>query len=37
LSREINDAFDDGSEGIPLDEAFAHIEALYRRDMEKRG
>lgn len=37
LSREINDAFDDGSEGIALDDAFAHIEQIYLRDMKDRA
>jgi len=37
LSREINEAFDDGSDDISLDEAFDHIEKLHLRRVRARS
>lgn len=36
FAKEINEAFDDGSEDIPLEQAFEHIEKLYLQDMKAR-
>lgn len=33
-TKEINDAFDDGSEDISLTAAFQHITEIYLRDMK---
>lgn len=35
LKAEINAAFDDPRPPIPMEEAFARIEAMYERDKEK--
>jgi Arc/MetJ-type ribon-helix-helix transcriptional regulator len=35
-AKEINDAFDDGSEDISLDAAFQHINEIYLRDVKGR-
>ncbi|MDB5526439.1 MAG: hypothetical protein JWM58_4202 [Rhizobium sp.] len=37
LSKAINDAFEDGTDDIPLNDAFAHIEKLYQQDMKARS
>ena len=36
LARQINEAFDDGSDDIPLEIAFDHIEQAYLRDTKPR-
>lgn len=37
FAAAINQSLDDGSDDIPLESAFEHIETIYLRDVKARG